>query len=234
MDILKDDQVLIPGLRFKCTRGSRFGVHQNNSIAVILYHEKIVECLQEAQKDQTKWQEKRLERSLIDNTAKWEINRLFIGSFAMIWIGIGRRLLSVENANLTVTEKKKIANKSIERFTEIIQGDNKFEILRRFCITATTEQYETDAINQIENWMASASDEMNVWINRYLLEASEKCLWKINKDTEYLVGLPDSNEKIQTSNRYYLVFKHYLNIFKAGRRSFCKMEEVRSPLHNDD
>ena len=75
----------------------------------------------------------------------------------MIWIGIGRRLLSIENANLTVTEKKKIAKKSIERFTEIINGDNKYEILRRFCITASTAEYESDAINQIENWMASAS-----------------------------------------------------------------------------
>ena len=215
MDLLKENQMLVPGLKFKCTRGSRFGIHQNNSIAAILYHDKIVQSLEESQKHQTKWQEQRLERSLSDNTAKWEINRLFIGSFAMIWIGVGRRLLTIENANLTVTEKKQIANKSIERFTEIINGDNKFEILRRFCITATTNKYETDAINQIENWMATASDEMNVWINRYLLEASEKCLWKIKKDTEYLVGLPDSNEKIQTSNRYYLVFKHYLNIFKA-------------------
>ena len=201
MDILKEDQVLIPGLKFKCTRGSRFGIHQNNSIAAIVYHKEIVQCLQEAQKDQTKWQEKRLERSYIDNTAKWEINRLFIGGFAMIWIGIGRRLLSIENANLTVTEKKKIANKSIERFTEIINGDNKFEILRRFCITASKEEYEIKAINQIENWMASANEEMKVWIDRYLKEASEKSLFKIQKDTEYLLQLPDSNEKIQTSNR---------------------------------
>ena len=201
MDILKEDQVLIPGLKFKCTRGSRFGIHQNNSIAAIVYHKEIVQCLQEAQKDQTKWQEKRLERSYIDNTAKWEINRLFIGGFAMIWIGIGRRLLSIENANLTVTEKKNIANKSIERFTEIINGDNKFEILRRFCITASKEEYEIKAINQIENWMASANEEMKVWIDRYLKEASEKSLFKIKKDTEYLLELPDSNEKIQTSNR---------------------------------
>ena len=201
MDILKENQVLIPGLKFKCTRGSRFGIHQNNSIAAIVYHKEIVQCLQEAQKDQTKWQEKRLERSYIDNTAKWEINRLFIGGFAMIWIGIGRRLLSIENANLTVTEKKNIANKSIERFTEIINGDNKFEILRRFCITASKEEYEIKAINQIENWMASANEEMKVWIDRYLKEASEKSLFKIKKDTEYLLELPDSNEKIQTSNR---------------------------------
>ena len=119
----------------------------------------------------------------------------------MIWIGIGRRLLSIENANLTVTEKKKIANKSIERFTEIINGDNKFEILRRFCITASKEEYEIKAINQIENWMASANEEMKVWIDRYLKEASEKSLFKIKKDSEYLLALPDSNEKIQTSNR---------------------------------
>ena len=88
---------------------------------------------------------------------------------------------------------------------ETFLGDifDKFEILRRFCITATTEQYEKDAINQIENWMASASDEMNSWINRYLLEASEKSLFKVKKDSEYLLGLPDSNDKIQTSNRYF-------------------------------
>ena len=215
MDILKDDQVLIPGLRFKCTRGSRFGIHQSNSISAILYHDKIVQCLKEAQKDQTKWQEKRLERSLSDNTAKWEINRLFIGSFAMIWIGIGRRLLSIENANLNVTQKKKIANKSIERFTEIINGHNKYEILRRFCITASTEEYEINAINQIDTWMATATDDMNVWINQYLLQAAEKCLWKIKKDSEYLLRLPDSDEKIQTSNRYNLLFMRNLNIFKA-------------------
>ena len=63
--------------------------------------------------------------------------------------------------------------------------------------------------------MASATDDMNVWINQYLLEAAEKCLWKIKKDSEYLLRLPDSNEKIQTSNRYYSLFMRYLNIFKA-------------------
>ena len=33
---------------------------------------------------------RRLERSWSDNTAKWHINRLFIGCYSMIWIGIGQ------------------------------------------------------------------------------------------------------------------------------------------------
>ena len=78
--------------------------------------------------------------------------------------------------------------------------------------------------------MASASDEVNVWINRYLLEASEKCLWKIKKDSEYLLELPDSNEKIQTSNRYNLSFKYYLNIFKGLKKEFLQDGRSSKPF----
>ena len=84
MDILKDDHQYLPGLRFKTTKGSRFGIHQNNTIAAFQYHNKIVQCIGEAKQTATKWQVKRLERSWLDNTAKWHINRLFIGCYCML------------------------------------------------------------------------------------------------------------------------------------------------------
>ena len=168
-----------------------------------------MKCLQEARKNATKLQIKRLERSIEDNTTNWNVNKLFIGCFTMIWIGIGRRILSIENADLTVTEKKKLARLAIQRFTDIINGDNKFEILRRFCITATKAGCETIAISQMETWMESADEELQIEINNYLLEASKSALWKVKKDSETLLQLPDSDDRIQTTNRFNF---DYLNL----------------------
>ena len=235
LDILMDEGVYVNGLRFKCTKGSRFGIHQNNTIASFHYHSKVVQCLEEAKNHQTQWQAKRLERSLKDNTTNWEINRLFMGCFTMLWIGIGRRLLSIENVDLNITEKKNIALKTIERFKEIINNENKFEILRRFCIMATKNGCENMAIIQLESWMNEASDEIQSRINDYLLAASKSALWKIEKDSETLLQLPDSNERIQTSNRFYFITLIYLLKFlKARRRSFFTMEKIRSFVQYDD
>ena len=132
-----------------------------------------------------------------------------MGVFTMLWIGIGRRLLSIENVDLTVTEKKSIAMKTIERFKEIINGENKFEILRRFCIMATKDGCENMAIIELESWMKAANDEIQSQINGYLLAASKSALWKIEKDSETLLQLPDSDERIQTSNRFYFIILIY-------------------------
>ena len=229
MDILKDDQVYLPGLRFKSTKGSRFGIHQNNTVASFYYHEKIVQCIEEAKEHQSKWQIKRLERCLHDNTTKWEINRLFIGCFTMLWIGIGRRLLTIENADLTVTEKKQIARKAIERFGEIISGDNKFEILQRFCITATKQGCETLAIDNMEHWMESADGEVKFWINQYLMDAAEKSLWKIKKDSETLLQLPDSDEKIQTTNRFtFITLQKIIYIIRLEEGVFSRWKRFEA------
>ena len=213
LDILIDEGVYVNGLRFKCTKGSRFGIHQHNTIAAIHYHDKVVKCLEEAKTQQTQWQAKRLERSLNDNTTKWETNRLFMGVFTLLWIGIGRRLLSIENVDLTVTEKKSIAMETIERFKEIINGENKFEILRRFCIMATKNGCENLAIIELESWLNVANDELQSRINDYLLAASKNALWKIEKDSETLLQLLDSDERIQTSNRFYFITLIFLLIF---------------------
>ena len=61
----------------------------------------------------------------------------------------------------------------------------------------------------METWMESADEELQIEINNYLLEASKSALWKVKKDSETLLQLPDSDDRIQTTNRFNF---DYLNL----------------------
>ena len=202
MDILQDENVFVPGLRFKSTKGSRFGIHPSNAICCFQYHDKIVKCLEEAQRKQNKWQIKRLERSIKDHTIDWPINRLFLSAFTMLWIGISRRVLKIENGDLTIREKKIIVTETIRRYKRVISSENKFQELARICILATKSGCETLGIADAEKWFTSANETDQKKIEDYLLEASTSAIEKIEKDAESLLEMEDSDEKIPSTNRF--------------------------------
>ena len=201
-DILKYENVYVAGLRFKSTKGSRYGIHPHNAVCAVQYHNSVVKCLEEEKVNQNKWQIKRLERAIKDHTVEWPVNRLFMSAFTMIWIGISRRVLKIENSDLTVTEKKKIVTETIERFKRIINCENKFEELARICILATKSGCETLLIANAEKWITTANDNDKKKIEEYLLAASTSAIWKIEKDAQSLLEMEDSEDKIPSTNRF--------------------------------
>ena len=202
LDILKHEKVYVAGLRFKCTKGSRFGIHPNNAVCSIQYHSAIVKCLNEAQANQNKWQQKRLERASNDHTIDWPVNRLFMSAFTMLWIGISRRVLKIENGDLSITEKKIIVSETIQRYQRIINCENKFEELARICIMATKSGCETLAIANAEKWFTEANETDQKKIEEYLLAASTSAIVKIEKDAKSLLEMEDSEDKIPSTNRF--------------------------------
>ena len=57
-------------------------------------------------------------------------------------------------------------------------------------------------ITETEKWIMEADGDAQKKINDYILAASKKAIWKIEKDSESLLGMEDSDERIQTSNRF--------------------------------
>ena len=86
--------------------------------------------------------------------------------------------------------------------------------------------------------MKAANDKIQSQINGYLLAASKSSLWKIEKDSEILLQLPDSDERIQTSNRFYFIILisllNHSNRLEEGVFSrWKKFEALYNTMTND-
>ena len=219
---------------FKSRLGSRSGIEVFNSLSLVLYKDKIVECLEEKIADQKLAQSKkpknkqngestRFEKLLDSIKNDWPRLTSQCSMAIIFWYVFNEPMKEAESIKTSVTRLKQILTLIDERF-QVIQDceSDHFEELRRKIIKEKVDEKVESVLKHCEEQWKLLSEEERKELDIMTLKGCQKAYTKFKKDTEVIFMMEDSEKVMPVSNKPQ---ESYFSHYKRNEKMYLYMTD---------